>query len=110
RSTLPAAITAVATAGDLDAALRAVIEAGTAALGAASAAIVLADPDRPGLQLAASTGLDPAAATALAEAAQDPGHPFSTVANTRVSSFDREAGGAAGATGGTGAGPRASAA
>jgi diguanylate cyclase (GGDEF)-like protein len=91
RSTLPAAITAVATATNLDGALRAIVEAGSAALGAASAAVLLADPDRPGLQLAAATGLDAAAATALSEDAQDPGHPFATVAGTRVASFDRDA-------------------
>ena len=91
RSTLPTAITAVATAINLDEALRAIIEAGADSLGAVSAAILLADPDRPGLQLAASTGLDTNAATVLAEAAQDPAHPFATVAATRVASFDREA-------------------
>jgi diguanylate cyclase (GGDEF)-like protein len=91
RSTLPTAITAVATAVNLDAALRAILEAGTQSLGAVSAAIMLADPDRPGLQLAAATGLDATAATALTEAAGDPGHPFATVAATRVPSFYREA-------------------
>jgi diguanylate cyclase (GGDEF)-like protein len=90
RSGLPAAITAVATAADLDDALRAILDAGSADLDASSAAILLADPDRPGLQLAASTGLDPAAAAALAEAAQDPGHPFAIVAATRIASFERE--------------------
>jgi diguanylate cyclase (GGDEF)-like protein len=98
RSTLPAAITAVATAADLDAALGAILDAGTGSLGAISAAVLLADPDRPGLQLAASTGLDAAAATALADDAQDPGHPFATVATTRVASFDREAMSADGTT------------
>lgn len=91
RSTLPAAIMAVATASHLDGALRAILDASTASLGAVSAAVLLADPDRPGLQLAASTGLDPDAATALAQEAQDPGHPFSGVATTRVASFDRDA-------------------
>jgi diguanylate cyclase (GGDEF)-like protein len=90
RSTLPAAITAVATAGDLDAALRAVLDAGVNELGAASGAVFLADPDRPGLQLAASAGLEPNAAAALAEEAQDPAHPFAAAATTRVASFDRE--------------------
>jgi len=98
RSTLPAAITAVATADNLDGALRAMLEVGTDSLGAVSAAILLADPDRPGLQLAAATGLDAAAASALAEDAQDPGHPFATAATTRVATFDREAVGADGTT------------
>jgi diguanylate cyclase (GGDEF)-like protein len=98
RSTLPAAITAVATAPNLDEALRAILGAGTETLGAVSSAVLLADPDRPGLQLAAATGLDAAAATALAEDAQDQGHPFASVATTRVASFDREAVSADGAT------------
>jgi diguanylate cyclase (GGDEF)-like protein len=63
-----------------------------------SAAVLLADPDRPGLQLAAATGLEAGAAAALAEDAQDPGHPFATVATTRVASFDREAMAADGST------------
>jgi diguanylate cyclase (GGDEF)-like protein len=91
RSTLPAAIMAVATAANLDEALRAILQTGTESLGAVSAAVLLADPDRPGLQLAAATGLDAAAATTLAEDAQDPGHPFASVATTRVANFDREA-------------------
>jgi diguanylate cyclase (GGDEF)-like protein len=98
RSTLPEAITAVATAANLDEALRAILQAGTESLGAVSAAVLLADPDRPGLQLAAATGLDAAAATALADDAQDPGHPFASVATTRVASFDREAMSADGTT------------
>jgi hypothetical protein len=49
RSTLPTAITAVATAVNLDAALRAILEAGTQSLGAVSAAIMLAGPARQGL-------------------------------------------------------------
>jgi diguanylate cyclase (GGDEF)-like protein len=98
RSTLSAAITAVATAADLDAALRAILQAGSQSLGAISAAVLLADPDRPGLQLAAADGLDADAAAALAEDAQDPGHPFAAVATTRAASFDREAMSADGAT------------
>jgi diguanylate cyclase (GGDEF)-like protein len=89
---------AVATAADLDAAVRAVLNAGLTELGAASGAVFLADPDRPGLQLAAAEGLDPDAATALAEEAQDPAHPFAVTATTRVASFDREAVAADGST------------
>jgi GAF domain-containing protein len=98
RSTLPAAITAVATAADLDAALRAILQAATESLGAISAAVLLADPDRPGLQLAATEGLDADAAAALADDAQDSGHPFTVVATTRAASFDREAMGSDGTT------------
>jgi diguanylate cyclase (GGDEF)-like protein len=95
---LAAAIDAVASAADLDAALRALLDVATRDLGATSGAIFLTDPDRPGLQLAASAGLEPPAAAALAEAAQDPGHPFAAAAGTRVPSFDREAIAADGST------------
>ena len=74
-SQLPAAIAAAA-ADDLDAALSGILEVGARAVGSASTAIFLVDPDRPGLQLAASTGLAPDAATALAEAASDAAHPL----------------------------------
>jgi len=91
RSSLPAAIRSVATATDLDGALRAVLDAAASELGVTTAAIFLTDPDRPGLQLAASSGIDADGAAALAEAAQDPSHAFATSAGTRVASFDREA-------------------
>lgn len=91
RPSLSAAISSVASAADLDAALQAVLDAAVAELGATTGAIFLADPDRPGLQLAASAGIDAAGAVDLAAAAQDPAHPFATAAGTRVGSFDREA-------------------
>lgn len=91
RATLPTAISAVAAAGDLDSALAAVLEAGTRALAATSGAVVLADPDRAALQVAASTGLDAGGASALAEEVQDPAHPFAGAVETRVATFDREA-------------------
>jgi diguanylate cyclase (GGDEF)-like protein len=90
-SSLAAAINAVATAADVDAALRSVLDAAIAEMDAATGAIFLTDPDRPGLQLAASAGIDADGAVALAQAAQDPSHPFATAAGTRVASFDREA-------------------
>jgi diguanylate cyclase (GGDEF)-like protein len=91
RATLPTAISAVAEASNLDGALRAIIEAGAEALEATSGAVVLADPDRPGLQLAASVGIDAAGASALAADLEDAGHPFASVVETRVATFDREA-------------------
>jgi diguanylate cyclase (GGDEF)-like protein len=91
RATLPTAISAVAAASNLDSALRSVIEAGAEALEAASGAVVLADPDRAGLQLAASVGIDADGASALAADLQDAGHPFASVVETRVATFDREA-------------------
>ena len=69
RTDLPAAIEA-ATAEDLDAALTGILAAGVAALGPTTAAIFLVDPDRPGLQVAATIGLDDDMAAALTEAAQ----------------------------------------
>jgi diguanylate cyclase (GGDEF)-like protein len=53
-------------------------------------AIFLSDPDRPGLQFAASHGLDSAALTSLAAEVADPADAFSTAATSRVSTFDRE--------------------
>ena len=91
RATLPTAISAVAAAGNLDSALRVIIEACAEALDATSGAVVLADPDRPGLQLAASVGIDAAGASALTGDLQDAGHPFASVVETRVATFDREA-------------------
>jgi len=96
RPTLPAAIRAVATAADLDSALAALLDVGIRDLGAASGAIFLTDPDRPGLQLASSAGLDAAAEAALVADAQDPAHPFALAAGTRVASFDRQGIGADG--------------
>ncbi len=88
RTQLPAAIEA-ATAEDLDAALGGVLAAGVAALGPLTAVIFLADPDRPGLQLVASVGLDEAGAAALAEAAQAADHPYMTAVASLTAAFDR---------------------
>jgi diguanylate cyclase (GGDEF)-like protein len=98
RTQLPAAIEA-ATAVDLDAALTGILAAGITALRASTAAIVLADPDRPGLQLAASVGLDEAGVAALAEAAGAADHPLSTVLASRTAEFDRPATDAGGESG-----------
>ena len=87
RTHLPAAIEA-ATADDLDTALTGILAAGAAALGPTTAVIFLADPDRAGLQLAASVGLDEEAAAALAAAAQQETNPFATVAASRSASYD----------------------
>ena len=87
RTQLPAAIEA-ATADDLDTALTGILATGVAALGPATAVIFLADPDRAGLQLAASVGLDEDGAAALAEAAQQESHPFASVAASRTPAFD----------------------
>ncbi len=91
RTQLPAAIEA-AVADDLDTALTGILATGVAALGPATAAIFLADPDRAGLQLAASVGLDEDAAAALSEAAQATSHPFASVAASRTASYDTTSG------------------
>ncbi|HEY7702785.1 MAG TPA: GGDEF domain-containing protein [Candidatus Limnocylindrales bacterium] len=67
RNQLPAAIRA-ATADDLDAALRGILSAAIESSGATAGAILLADPDRTDLQVAASAGLDDERAAALARA------------------------------------------
>jgi diguanylate cyclase (GGDEF)-like protein len=98
RAALTTAIAAVAAATDLDTALREILDAGADALGAGSGAIVLTDPDRTGLQLAASRGLDANAVASLAEDIADAAHPFAQTAESRIASFDREAMGADGST------------
>jgi diguanylate cyclase (GGDEF)-like protein len=87
RTHLPAAIEA-ATAGDLDAALTGVLAAGVAALGPTTAAVFLADPDRAGLQLAATIGLDDDMAAALTVAAQDETNAYAVVTAGGGASYD----------------------
>lgn len=87
RTHLPAAIEA-ATADDLDTALTAILASGVAALGPTTAAIFLADPDRAGLQLAATIGLDDDMAAALAEHAQDASSDYASVAAERAPAYD----------------------
>ena len=89
RTQLPAAIEA-ATAEDLDAALTGVLAAGVAALGPRTAAIFLVDPDRPGLQPAATIGLDDDMAAALTEAAQNEANEYAVVAAGGGASYDIE--------------------
>ena len=87
RSSLSAAIAATASGDELDLVLQRILDAGAAGFGAPIAAIVLADPDRPGLTLAASSGIaDP---VRFAAEVGDPSHPFAEVVAGRVASFDR---------------------
>lgn len=89
RSSLSAAIAATASGDELDLVLRRIVDAGVADLGAAMAAIVLSDPDRPGLTVAASSGVpDPVRFEAEIG---DPSHPFAEVVARRVATFDRPA-------------------
>jgi len=84
------AIDAVASAADLEPALEGVLAA-AATLAPVMAAILVQDPDRPGLQVVASMGFDDAAKAQLADDAADPSHPFAEVVVGRSATFDREA-------------------
>lgn len=88
---LIAAIDGVAGTGDLESALDAVLAAAAAGLGAAMGAILVQDPDRPGLQPIATLGFNEAGAARLAEDVADASHPFAEAALGRVATFDREA-------------------
>jgi diguanylate cyclase (GGDEF)-like protein len=90
RVSLPAAIEAVARGATLEETLDSVIAAAVGGLGATMGAIFLSDPDRPGLQLEASHGMDEAAQSRLADAVADPADPFATAAVGRLATFDRE--------------------
>ena len=91
RTSLPGAIEAVAGRGELEAILDGVLGAAVAALRPVIGAIFISDPDRPGLQLVASHGLDDLASARLAGEVADPAHPFSVASSSRVATFDREA-------------------
>ena len=87
---LIAAIEVVAGAGDLETALDGIL-ATTTSLQPAMVAILVQDPDRPGLQVVASRGFDDAAREQLVADATDPAHPFAEAAGCRTATFDREA-------------------
>lgn len=91
RVSLPAAIEAVAGGVTLEDMLHGVLAASVAGLGATMGAIFLSDPDRPGLQIVASHGMDEAALSRLAIDVADPADPFTTAAVSRIVTFDREA-------------------
>ena len=91
RSTLPGAIATVARSADLESALAGVLDAATAALRPTMGAICISDPDRPGLQVAATNGMDEIATARLASAVLDAADPFAVAAHARTATFDREA-------------------
>lgn len=91
RSTLAAAIAAASSGDELGTTLGALLSVGVDALAPSTAAILLQDPDRPGLQLAATHGIDEAGGERLLADAQTATHPFSEAATDRVATFDREA-------------------
>jgi diguanylate cyclase (GGDEF)-like protein len=89
RASLIEAIEAVATGADLEAALNGVLAAAAATSQSVMGAILVQDPDRPGLQVAATQGFDEAARERLALDAANAGDPFAQVVATRTSTFDR---------------------
>jgi diguanylate cyclase (GGDEF)-like protein len=89
-ASLAGALSVVAAAEDLEAALNAVLDA-AGGLQPAMSAILVQDPDRPGLQVVASRGFGPEATDQLASDALDPAHPFAEAAAGRSATFDREA-------------------
>lgn len=91
RTSLPGAIEALAGGGELEAVLDGLLAASVAALRPAMGAIFISDPDRPGLQLVATNGMDDLSTARLAGEVADPAHPFTAAATTRVATFDREA-------------------
>src|SRR5829696_3175159 len=91
RASLSPAIQAIAAAATLETMLEAVLGAAVSALDPSMGAVFVSDPDRPGLQLVASHGMDDAAAARLAIDVEDPADPFTTAAVSRTAIFDREA-------------------
>ena len=91
RTSLPRAIDALARGGELETVLGGVLAAGVAAMQPVIGAIFISDPDRPGLQLVATHGMDDAAAARLAGEVADPANPFSAAATSRAATFEREA-------------------
>jgi diguanylate cyclase (GGDEF)-like protein len=91
RAALTGAIDAVVRSAGLEPALDGVLAAAAEALRPSIGAILISNPDRPGLQLVASRGMDEAATARLGLAVADPADPFAAAAATRVVTFDREA-------------------
>ncbi len=85
------AIESVAAGDDLEAALDTVLTAVAASLRPAMAAILVQDPDRPGLQVVATHGFDEMSKAQLAVDVADAAHPFAEAAAGRIATFDREA-------------------
>jgi diguanylate cyclase (GGDEF)-like protein len=91
RTALPRAIEAVAAGGALETTLDALLGATVAALDPTMGAILISDPDRPGLQVIAVHGMDEAATARLASDVGDPANPFAVAASSRIATFDRDA-------------------
>ncbi len=82
RTTNPLAISAAALArsADLDQTLSALLGAATESTGAVVGAVLVEDPDRPGLQLLASTGMSPEADRSFEADANDESNPIAVAA------------------------------
>jgi diguanylate cyclase (GGDEF)-like protein len=91
RACLPAAVAALTGGADLDHQLAGVLDAASSALRPAMGAVFIADPDRAGIVLAKSVGMDEAADARLEGEVSDPTHPFAAAARERVATFDRGA-------------------
>ncbi len=90
RASLAATAVAVTRATDLDAALGAILGAIEESMHPLMGAILVQDPDRTGLVIAASSRMDADADARLTAAVADPSHPFAEAANARAATFDRE--------------------
>lgn len=87
---LSAGAAALARANDLDTALSVIVEAGAAAVGASTAALFAADPDRAGLELLVTLGMaDDAADAFAADVIEHPDHPVHRAAVDRTGSLGR---------------------
>lgn len=88
---LARAALALARAGTLDETLNELVATLVEGGGASSAAIVITDPDRSDLEIAAAVGFDDAALAALAEAVSDEGHAIVVAACGGVTTWGSEA-------------------
>jgi diguanylate cyclase (GGDEF)-like protein len=95
-SALQAAVAALARESDPDATLARLVELAASAVGADRAAVLVQDPDRPELELAAGIGLSDDDAAVLRAAIADPAHPLVVAGRERRATFDRRETGSAG--------------
>ena len=85
--TLATSATALANGGDLDQTLSTLLGAAGAATGAAMGAAFLEDPDRPGLQLSASLGMNAEGDRTFEAAVNEASHPVAVAARELTASF-----------------------
>jgi diguanylate cyclase (GGDEF)-like protein len=95
--TLATSAAALAHGGDLDQTLSALLGAAAGATGATMGAALLEDPDRPGLQLTASLGMNPETDRSFEAAVNEPSHPVAVAARGLTPSFGSPAPGPDGA-------------